>query len=368
MRAHRQVLFMLVLAWASAGMAAGPGFTKDIKCQQDWVDRLKETWDARILYLLSNRAGVTLSQEKCVELCQELKQKPDTLEAELKEAGILRDVEAYLKETETAWQTKYAAEAVILNTDEYLILGCKSDDLLLKCLKKYMTKIIARYRGKFDTKEKIEGRFLIQIYPDRGDFLATGAPQFAAAYFSPRARALVGFAPREQTQNLNWIMSTVIHTFFHEGWHQYFHYYVPQPPPWLDEGIAEMNEATIVKGDELAGKEFVNVNDARAAVQISNQKKFTPLERFTYLSLEEFYTNPQVHYPQAWAFVHFLVSGKTRYKKNYNQLMKDLQNAEDTKTALDKAFAGVKWDHMEEEFKAYVKQIDIPAHSQHFTE
>jgi hypothetical protein len=65
-----------------------------------------------------------------------------------------------------------------------------------------------------------------------------------------------------------------------------------------------------------------------------------------------------LHYPQAWALVHFLMNGDARHKRRIESLLDALHAGASRTEALDRAFAGVDWTELESDFREHVESLE----------
>jgi hypothetical protein len=339
------------------GKAKDPAFAVGVKSHADWIKRFEENRDPRILYLLTHRAGharPTLAET------QELMKDEETADSLLESLGIQKDYSEELKEKVSAWKDKYGKDALVVETPNYQILATQTDKILCWYVQFYQDKVFKYYQKWLPTEEKISGRFVIMIYPTHGDFLASGAPGFAGAYFSPKDRALVSFVEEQYRMDRKWIADTRISSFFHEGMHQYIGYFVPEAPPWLNEGLANFMEAMIVRSDKI--EEYGNMSERFCTrfQEMTRGNAVKPLRQFVSQSYGEFYSSPDTSYPQAWAFMHFLINykspkgGKMPYKDIPMKMIACLRNCYGAEEATNQAFEGANLATMADELKEYI--------------
>lgn len=337
----------------SGKMSAG------MKCQADWVKRFRETHDPRVFMMLASRVGRHPNLEECAAMCEMFKKDESKREKFLKEWGITRDVKTYNAECVAKWKEKYGEEALVFKTTNYYMFGTKDNTVILTFLKYYMEKMFSFYRKQFPAKEKLGGRFLIYMYPDRAEYLATGAPGFSGAYFSGAERKLVGYIEPAYRKHRKWIADTRISTFFHEGFHQYLGYFVPNPPIWLNEGGAMISETISVDGKSLKSTGHMSYEHGMTMQAALKKGVHTPLKDFLYLSSRGFYSNPNLHYPQGWSFSHFLKFGPKKYRGIPDAIIASLLDGLDEKEAIDNALSGIDIAELEKDWLDYVKKLDV---------
>lgn len=143
-------------------------------------------------------------------------------------------------------------------------------------------------------------------------------------------------------------------TIRHEGFHQFLDRLMPNPPTWLNEGIAEFWETAVRDGGRLVGGQ---PRPDHVATLARSRQALPKLVDFTYGGREEFYGSAQQRYAQAWAFVHFLRKGPKAYAQRFETLWDELRKQQSTRAALDKAFTGMDWEACERDFWKYVDDL-----------
>jgi hypothetical protein len=343
---------------------AAKAFREGIKTHQDWVDRYKETFDYRIFKLLGSRGGAVVDVDLAKKMSVYLKANPSKMDEILKKWRIVLDHKKIEADAIYKWEKQYGDKAYIYPTSSsarkkarYLTLATKGDATYAKMIAYYMEKIHKLYHEKFKTDEKIEGKFIVKLFPSHRDFSATGAPSFAFAYFRASTRELVGYIPRDKGWSKKNITDALIHTFFHEGFHQFLGYYVPDPPAWINEGFAEMFEAIQVRGSKLYQGKLINSGDLYRMKKYISSNQYTPLKKIIYASQKEYYSNVDVNYPQGWSIVHFFAFGSSKYRKYFMQVIINLKNGMDREEAIDDVFGKINWEKFDLAWKSYIKKV-----------
>lgn len=333
-------------------------FRKGILVHQDWIQRFQKTLDPRILKLLIYRSGRVISPTQMKQLIQYLKERPEQMEHVLNQWGILEDYQQKVQNKKEEWEKAYAKESYIIESPHYIFLGTRKDYKSLKLIRYYLEKIFFFYQKKFKTEEKIEGKFLVKLYPSRSAYLESGAPEFSSAYFMGSTRELVGYALKKANGKVD--VDELVHVFFHEGFHQYLHYYVPDPPTWLDEGFAKMFQGVQVLKKNLRERKLINSSSLYFVKKSLKLGELVPLEKFLFYSQKEYYANASLNYSQGWALIHFLAYGSKNYRKYYLHLMTHLRNGVEKEEAIEKTFKGVDYKKMDMAFHRYIKKLRQP--------
>lgn len=336
-------------------------FRKGITCHQDWIDRLKETMDYRIFKILASRGGAKCTTDKAKKVMDFLKNNPAKFESTLKKWRIIRDLEKLQKKDMEDWKALYGEEVLLKKTKHYLFMGTKNNAVILKSITLYLEKIFYFYEKIFKTGEKIEGLFVVKLYPSKNEFRKHNNNSTAFAFFRASDRSLVGYVPEKKGyySNEKNIIDVLVHTFFHEGFHQYLRYFIPNPPIWLNEGFAEMFESITVNKYKLVQGKLIHYYDLLRVKKLIETGSVTPLEKLLYMSQSEFYIQKRIsyNYSQAWSLLHFFAFGSKQYNVYYTNLMTHLRNGMDPKEAMDATFKNVDFQKLQAAWIAYVKKL-----------
>lgn len=330
-------------------------FRKGIKTHQDWIDRLLETYDPRIVKLLTYRGGIIFDHENCRKIAFNLKNFPHKQNEILYKYHMIWNHETFLNKKKVDWENKFGKNAYSFESKYYLCLGTQDHKVFLKKLAHYQDKVFKLYAKKFATKEKIEGKFIIKLYPDKRHYVQSGYPDRSLAIFKPSEKSLIGYIPDYTKTGKNVMSEKVIKTFFHEGFHQYLGYYVPDIPIWLNEGFAELFACMEIKNNRIIERKMIDKGHVKLLKYYMS--KLTPLKIMMFMDHETFMDNAQMHYPQSWALVHFLAFGNKSYRKYYLNLLKYLKNGHTRIEALEKSFVNVNYEKLEKAYKAYIKKL-----------
>jgi hypothetical protein len=150
-----------------------------------------------------------------------------------------------------------------------------------------------------------------QRYVADSALLSGKGPERAAGLYSGVMKQLLIW----NLPNRDEMMSTVRH----EGFHQYLDRLMPDPPVWLNEGMAVYFEVVPPPGGEL------HLERPRAdQLDALKDKPLVPLEAFTRIKPKEFYATAPQSYAQAWLLVHMLHHGSTKHRELRVNLMKRL--------------------------------------------
>lgn len=186
-------------------------------------------------------------------------------------------------------------------------------DLIAQRLER-MFKAYGRFLGPLELGSG--ERFQVRILRDQAAYEALGAKQgFKGDRFrylhavGDLKRAVVGWRTP---------LPTLLMRLRHEGFHQYFRRKVNYPPQWLNEGLAEVFEASLV---DDAGRLSVRINAPmhrrlrEGILKIDrgrlNKKGYQRIQIPTLVGMTKRQWQAKIDsaYSQSWAFAHFLLVG-----------------------------------------------------------
>jgi hypothetical protein len=109
-------------------------------------------------------------------------------------------------------------------------------------------------------------------------------------------------------------------TVRHEGFHQYLDRLLPDPPVWLNEGMAVYYE-----GMERIGGDLKIGRPRPDDLELLEKEPLIPLAEFLPKTPSQFYKGGHHSYAQAWLFVHMLKNGSAKHREFYKALMARLE-------------------------------------------
>ncbi|MDP6410039.1 MAG: hypothetical protein QGI46_11735 [Planctomycetota bacterium] len=152
----------------------------------------------------------------------------------------------------------------------------------------------------------------------------------------------------------------------HEAFHQYIFYLYGKlsPHSWYNEGHGDF-----FSGHEYKHKRFVLKPfdwRVRTIQQAIRDGKHVPLKDLVRFTQREYYGNNKYgvgggqNYAQGWSFVYFLRTGKkssSKWNKAWDDVLDvyftTLASTADLDQAVERAFAGVDWNELEEAWKQH---------------
>ncbi|HKS16875.1 MAG TPA: PDZ domain-containing protein [Planctomycetota bacterium] len=252
----------------------------------------------------------------------------------------------------------------------------KHYELKTSATKEQAEDLLAYMELVFDTYMKLlkpddpasaeKSRSTILLYKNRPEFLASGAPKYAGAYYNLNTKNLVGY----------YDLVTMKPYFAHEGMHQFTDLTSKNYrdfPMWFSEGIADCignNEVRnnklylCLKGGTIARGRLPIIQEA-----LKTGKAYKLATLLT-LKPKPFMDNASLSYAQSWSFCHFLItypdmedrnqqvpSGK--FRKNVALYYERIRlGGSSHEQAWDEAFKGIPLEGLEELWKKYVTKFE----------
>lgn len=285
------------------------------------------------------------------------------------------------------WQTagKIPEGWVVHNTKNYHIQSqCGLDKA--KRLGEHMEVMNVVYRKMFKPDKDGAKLQTIKLFKDMAGFHGYGAPQGAAAYYSPGDREMVCYdtgkwsdeekpaAPvtgdntaaerlARRTKFADAMKMDLLGCAAHEGWHQYYHWLVVSRvalPSWINEGMGDYFYTAAPRDGKGKKADLGRIFDGRLWILKSAkaQGRMEPLEKFLTMLQQDYYSNPSICYAQGWAFCQFLLHGEGgKYSKIIPTYVRLLCNDTNWQSVQAKAFKGLDIAAMEKEFHAFVDTL-----------
>lgn len=277
--------------------------------QGSTLDRFRIKRKANDLMLLHARHAWTRSLDACQEIVDKINASDDPLKAANDYIDKHKLLPEYLdKKVEANRQKfleKHKGRAHEIVTSNYYILST-ADKKLTKKLANQMTAIFKEYQKQLVFPERIKTRFIVQLLADKQEYIQEGGSPSSAAHYSTHKMALVGYPQYSE--------ESTFRTFYHEGMHQFLHFYVPKPPRWFDEGLAEFFEVSMPtrRGFNVGGG---HPSAGKTVTRAINSGKKVSVEELIGLNWTDFYSKDlnqkSLNYASAWVLTHLMIKGKS---------------------------------------------------------
>lgn len=270
-----------------------------------------------------------------------------------------------------------AADWITAETVHYLLKVQKgttnvktqaTDRQILADLKGKTELLYEKYSAAFKFKAPLPQKATVKLYKNSGAYTAGGGPKGSAAYYDPATKELVGYEDSAES-------GMIFQTLAHEGCHQFFDLAFPgfyasdKVPDWFSEGLAECFACSEIRGRDL----YVFTLGGAAPYHLETLKELigkadtTPLKTLLTLTSEEFMAKPDLHYAQAWSFVHFLWNaptpdqGKGKYSEVVIKLIEGFKSGKARDDVYKDAFQlkgkAISPEDLEREWTSYVKAL-----------
>ncbi|MCE9593966.1 MAG: DUF1570 domain-containing protein [Planctomycetes bacterium] len=147
----------------------------------------------------------------------------------------------------------------------------------------------------------------------------------------------------------------MLRTVRHEGLHQYVDRCFGELPRWFNEGLAELYaNAEFNRGPSRE----LHTHPEHLRELRAEGVKWTPLAEFVRTDPEAFMEKAELHYAEAWAFVHFLMTGPPARKAIADALLANSLRDMSWEESVEAAFGGVDVALLQREFVDYVSKLE----------
>lgn len=213
-----------------------------------------------------------------------------------------------------------------------------------------LEKAYAMFLNRLERTPPAEGvRFRVFLFSDEAGYQAhvedmLGMPAHGTAgLYAPALQQLLIWNPRDR--------DAMMRTIRHEGFHQYLHRIMPDPPRWFDEGLAEYFEAArVVRGEWSLGEPRREHLDL-----LSKRRK--PLDEFLFLDAAGFWKEADLHYAEAWAFVHFLLHHTPWNRQLFDRFWETFKRIPSHGDAIRETLADCPLRILDADFDAYLRRM-----------
>lgn len=247
----------------------------------------------------------------------------------------------------STWRKVVTPNFVVITTaDERTAVACADEfSQFIESLQRIMTVDPARLP-----------KLTIVLFSQARDFLPCrpltedGRPQPVAGFFSGRdSWSVAGLSGAR-------LDSETRRTFFHEGTHWFLYAFELPNPVWLEEGLAEVFSTFEIEKETVAWGRPIERH-----VELLQSSQPMPLERLLFLARSDLFKGGTegsqrtgLAYAESWAFVHFVLFGKTEMPANalpeYTRLLRETH----PDIAFERAF-GRTYAKMDEQLQRYIQ-------------
>lgn len=159
----------------------------------------------------------------------------------------------------------------------------------------------------------------------------------------------------------------------HEAFHQYFRHFICYPPQWLNEGLAELFEASpMTEQGRLQIKPSPGwLRQLKEKVLISKKHQYIDLKSLLTMSKEEWLKNSGSTCPESWAFCYYLLKSEkaqlARYLDNCIEVLNpDASREENTNNVFQGVFAKINLPRLEKDWVEFIQEMQPTQGHGHF--
>jgi len=159
----------------------------------------------------------------------------------------------------------------------------------------------------------------------------------------------------------------------HEAFHQYFRHFIHYPPQWLNEGLAELFEASpMTEQGRLQIKPHPGwLRWLKEDVLISKKHKYIDLKSLLTMSWKEWRKNSGSTRAESWAFCYYLLKSEkaqlARYLDNCIEVLNpDASQEENTNNVFQGVFAQINLPQLEKNWVEFIQEMQPTQGHGHF--
>lgn len=179
-----------------------------------------------------------------------------------------------------------------------------------------------------------------------GEAFGGGEPESTAGLYSGLVKQLLiwNLPDREQ----------MFRTILHEGFHQYLDQIMPDPPVWLNEGMAEYFEM-----QEVESGKWQEGQAHRHNLAVLERDGLIPMAQFIRLDHQTFREPEHTsrNYAQGWAFVHYLRNSTRENKKFFDEIFETFCARGGRQAVIEEVFSEVDLAEMDRALKEHVAAV-----------
>jgi tetratricopeptide (TPR) repeat protein len=172
----------------------------------------------------------------------------------------------------------------------------------------------------------------------------SGQAEVAGFFGNMDAWSVIGLAGRPGTSD------RTRHVIYHEAVHWFMSASEVESPLWFQEGLAEVYSSFEVKGGKGRWGMAIDEN-----VAYLNYFGLMPIDELLRASQDEALHGTERYYPQAWAFVHYLMFGNLGAERPKLQEFLDQERKTNLDTAFTNAF-GQSYRDVTNELRKYLER------------
>lgn len=141
----------------------------------------------------------------------------------------------------------------------------------------------------------------------------------------------------------------MLQTVRHEGLHWYLEHLLPDPPRWLNEGLAQYYEGASARGERAGAGSLRTLRVAGLRA-----KSLVPLAEFVAYDDREFYADPARSYAQSWGLVTMLREGPQSHRALLTSLLAALARGQAANEAVRATMPAAKLETLDRDLRAWL--------------
>lgn len=199
-----------------------------------------------------------------------------------------------------------------------------------------------------------KGRFKVFLFSGKSGFeryaedVLGGGIAGAAGLYSPVVKQLLIWNLPDRAE--------MFKTVQHEGFHQYLDRLMPDPPVWLNEGMASYFEQAGFED----GK-FQEGQIDRYLAGLLKHQGFADMAHFIRMDNTTF-RNPATtgrNYAQGWLFVHYMRNSNTENKRLFDNLIDRLCESESGHEVVEEVLGGLDLKQLQADMEAHLDSLGV---------
>jgi hypothetical protein len=336
-----------------------------------------------------------LDYERSVPIWRESAEKADIDEPEEASAAKLERLYARSKWRAPEFRIEVRKRLVrgwkAEDTDNYIVVYDTTDQPLVRKIIADLETIRKEYERLFPPAQPVTAVSTVRVCKGREEYLSYGGVPGSAGYWNSETEELVLYDAEKAVKGGGTTDADTFIVLYHEAFHQFIHYSTGELPPhsWFNEGHGDFFSGARVRDGKVRGigPNPWRVGTIRAAVAASQTVPWKEIVRY---EQPQYYANPGLCYAQGWAMVYFLRTADVVQKKpewarilpTYFDTLKQSWNEELARLgaagkkddrverlkaglaartkAVDAAFAGVDMDAIDEAWRGFAVELELP--------
>lgn len=334
------------------------------KTHNDLIERVIQTGDWRLLRFIMGRAGLrgAWDQDRVQALARTMAERDEQIiRLSLSRAGMIWDSVSEMDRRRQEWQhLEGLQQAYEWRYQHIQLLGCEQNQTILGLLQQAIPLVLDLHTRTFPFPQESERPIHIQIYPTRSLYDAQDFRAGSWATYRPSRNKIAIWIDREAlNEDENKEIVRLIQALAHEMWHAYIQYHAPGMPVWMEEGIAEVFESALVRGNRRLsiGPEIINATNLTVVSHHRRGNRCIPVDELMLFTNAQFAARAQVAYPQSWSLMHSMMFAEDKEIADIpHRVIANLRQGLFAEKAVETALGNLTWDRIEQHWHQDLKR------------